>query len=156
MCKELPVIPVNKVVDPKRIIRKNGVSRRRRGTRGRWRTKKISKQSFLFSFPSFLYTMNIQYTIFVHFLFRSGRSGTDRDDSAKVRSSKSESGENRKSVDRSETSSNRDESFKGPSSPSSNKGVLSWPSSNFGLWAGSYRTLSTKVLFRWKFQNFGP
>jgi hypothetical protein len=24
MCKELPVIPVNKVVDPKRIIRKNG------------------------------------------------------------------------------------------------------------------------------------
>jgi hypothetical protein len=35
MCKELTVIPVNKVVDPKRIIRKNEVIRRRRGTRGR-------------------------------------------------------------------------------------------------------------------------
>jgi hypothetical protein len=34
MCKELQAIPVNKVVDPKRIIRKNGVPRRRRGTRG--------------------------------------------------------------------------------------------------------------------------
>jgi hypothetical protein len=34
MCKELPVIPVNKVVDPKRIIGKNGGPRRRRGTRG--------------------------------------------------------------------------------------------------------------------------
>jgi hypothetical protein len=31
----LPVSPVNKVVDPKRIIRKNGGQRRRRGTRGR-------------------------------------------------------------------------------------------------------------------------
>jgi hypothetical protein len=30
-CKEMPVIPVNKVVDP---IRKNGGSRRRRGARG--------------------------------------------------------------------------------------------------------------------------
>jgi hypothetical protein len=29
------VIPVNKVVDPKRIIRKNGEQRRGRGTRGR-------------------------------------------------------------------------------------------------------------------------
>jgi hypothetical protein len=36
MCKEMPVIPVNKVVDPKRIIgKKNGGPRRRRGTRGR-------------------------------------------------------------------------------------------------------------------------
>jgi hypothetical protein len=36
MCKEMPVIPVNKVVDPKkRIIGKNGGPRRRRGTRGR-------------------------------------------------------------------------------------------------------------------------
>jgi hypothetical protein len=36
MCKELPVIPVNKVVDPKRIIGINGGSRRRRrDTRGR-------------------------------------------------------------------------------------------------------------------------
>jgi hypothetical protein len=35
MCKEMLIIPVNKVVDPKRIIRKNGGARRRRGTRGR-------------------------------------------------------------------------------------------------------------------------
>jgi hypothetical protein len=35
MCKEMPVIPVNKVVDRKRIIVKNGRLRRRRGTRGR-------------------------------------------------------------------------------------------------------------------------
>jgi hypothetical protein len=35
MCTELLVIPVNKVVDPKRIIRKNGGPRRRTGTRGR-------------------------------------------------------------------------------------------------------------------------
>jgi hypothetical protein len=36
MCKEIPVIPVNKVVNPKRIIiGKNGRPRRRRGTRGR-------------------------------------------------------------------------------------------------------------------------
>jgi hypothetical protein len=35
MCKELPVIPVNMVEDLKRIIRKNGELRRRRGTRGR-------------------------------------------------------------------------------------------------------------------------
>jgi hypothetical protein len=34
MCKELPVIPVYKVVDLKRIIGKNGGPRRRRGTRG--------------------------------------------------------------------------------------------------------------------------
>jgi hypothetical protein len=30
----MPVIPVNRVVDLKRIIRKNGGLRRRRGTRG--------------------------------------------------------------------------------------------------------------------------
>jgi hypothetical protein len=35
MCKEMPVILVNKVVDPKRIIRKKWRPRRRRGTRGR-------------------------------------------------------------------------------------------------------------------------
>jgi hypothetical protein len=35
MCKEMPVIPVNKVVDLKRIIEKYGGPRRRRGTRGR-------------------------------------------------------------------------------------------------------------------------
>jgi hypothetical protein len=34
MCKEMPVIPVYKVVDKKRIIGKGG-PRRRRGTRGR-------------------------------------------------------------------------------------------------------------------------
>jgi hypothetical protein len=34
MCKALPVIPVNKVVDPKRIIGKIGGLRRRRGARG--------------------------------------------------------------------------------------------------------------------------
>jgi hypothetical protein len=35
MCKEIPVIPVNRVVDKKRITGKNGGPRRRRGTRGR-------------------------------------------------------------------------------------------------------------------------
>jgi hypothetical protein len=35
MCKEMPVIPVNMVVDPKRIIGKNGGPRRRKGTRDR-------------------------------------------------------------------------------------------------------------------------
>jgi hypothetical protein len=34
MCKEIPVMLVNRVVDTKRIIRKNGGLRRRRGTRG--------------------------------------------------------------------------------------------------------------------------
>jgi hypothetical protein len=34
MCKEMPVIPVNRVVDKKRIIKQGG-PRRRRGTRGR-------------------------------------------------------------------------------------------------------------------------
>jgi hypothetical protein len=32
MCKEMPVIPVNKVVDQKRIIGKNEGPRRRKGT----------------------------------------------------------------------------------------------------------------------------
>jgi hypothetical protein len=35
MCKEIPVMLVNRVVDTKRIIRKNGGLRRRSGTRGR-------------------------------------------------------------------------------------------------------------------------
>jgi hypothetical protein len=35
MCKELLVVLFNKVVDPKRIIGKNGGPRRRRGRRGR-------------------------------------------------------------------------------------------------------------------------
>jgi hypothetical protein len=36
MCNEIPVIPVSRVVDKKRIIRKNGGPRRRRtATRGR-------------------------------------------------------------------------------------------------------------------------
>jgi hypothetical protein len=34
MCKEMPVIPVNRAVDNKRIIGKNGGPRRREGTRG--------------------------------------------------------------------------------------------------------------------------
>jgi hypothetical protein len=34
MCKEMPVIPVNRVVDKKGIIGKNGGPRRRRGIRG--------------------------------------------------------------------------------------------------------------------------
>jgi hypothetical protein len=34
MCKEMQVFPVNRVVDPKRII-KNGAPRRRTGTKGR-------------------------------------------------------------------------------------------------------------------------
>jgi hypothetical protein len=33
MCK-MPVIPIERVVNPKRIIGKNGGPRRRRGTRG--------------------------------------------------------------------------------------------------------------------------
>jgi hypothetical protein len=39
MCKEMLVIPVDKVVDKKRIIGKNGGSRRRKGTRGLWPPK---------------------------------------------------------------------------------------------------------------------
>jgi hypothetical protein len=35
MFKEMPVIPVKRVVDKNRIIGKNGRPRRRRGTRGR-------------------------------------------------------------------------------------------------------------------------
>jgi hypothetical protein len=35
MCKEMPVILVNRVVDMKRINRKHGGLRRRRGTRSR-------------------------------------------------------------------------------------------------------------------------
>jgi hypothetical protein len=34
MCKEMLVIPVDRAVDKKRIIRKNGGPRRRRPTRG--------------------------------------------------------------------------------------------------------------------------
>jgi hypothetical protein len=35
MFQEMPVIPVNRAVDMKRIMGKNGWLRRRRGTRGR-------------------------------------------------------------------------------------------------------------------------
>jgi hypothetical protein len=35
MCKEMPVIPVDRLVDKKTIIGKNGGPRRRRGTWGR-------------------------------------------------------------------------------------------------------------------------
>jgi hypothetical protein len=34
MCKEMPVIPFNKVVDQKEYSEKNGGPRRRKGTRG--------------------------------------------------------------------------------------------------------------------------
>jgi hypothetical protein len=34
MCKKMPVIPVDRVLDKKRRIGKNGGPRRRRGTRG--------------------------------------------------------------------------------------------------------------------------
>jgi hypothetical protein len=40
MCKELPVILVNKVVDPKRIIRKNGGPRRKERHKGSLTQKK--------------------------------------------------------------------------------------------------------------------
>jgi hypothetical protein len=43
MCKEMLVIPVNRVVDMKRIIGKNGGPRRRRGTRGRCPKKEIDQ-----------------------------------------------------------------------------------------------------------------
>jgi hypothetical protein len=36
MCKEMPVIPVDRVENKKRINGKNGGPRRRRGTRGHW------------------------------------------------------------------------------------------------------------------------
>jgi hypothetical protein len=36
VCKEIPVIPVDRVVDKKRIIGKNGRLRRRIGRMGRW------------------------------------------------------------------------------------------------------------------------
>jgi hypothetical protein len=35
MCKKMPVIPVNRVGDKKKIIGRNEWPRRRRGTRGR-------------------------------------------------------------------------------------------------------------------------
>jgi hypothetical protein len=41
MCKEMPVILVNMVVYPKRIIGKNWGPRRRRGTRSCWPQKKV-------------------------------------------------------------------------------------------------------------------
>jgi hypothetical protein len=47
MCKELPVILVNKVVDPKRIIGKNGGPWMRRATRGRCKCKGPSSSSFM-------------------------------------------------------------------------------------------------------------
>jgi hypothetical protein len=47
MRKEMPVILVNRVVDPKRIIGKNGGPRRRRGTRGRWPKRNLTKLSLL-------------------------------------------------------------------------------------------------------------
>jgi hypothetical protein len=49
MCKEMPVIPVNRVVGMKRIIGKIGGPRRRRGTRGR-NPPKIKAPYFCVSF----------------------------------------------------------------------------------------------------------
>jgi hypothetical protein len=49
MCKEMLVILVNKMVDPKRIIRKNGGLRRRRGTR----VADPKKQHFSIVSPNF-------------------------------------------------------------------------------------------------------
>jgi hypothetical protein len=49
-------MPVKKVVDPKRIIRKNGGPRRRRGTWGHWPKKWILK--ILFGSFSFAKTSN--------------------------------------------------------------------------------------------------
>jgi hypothetical protein len=51
MCKEMPVIPVNRVVDTKIIIGKNGGPRRRRGTRGGLPKKVLAtKMSFWLTF----------------------------------------------------------------------------------------------------------
>jgi hypothetical protein len=44
MCKELLAISVNRVVGEKRIIRKNGGPRRRKGTRGRRPQKNVMSQ----------------------------------------------------------------------------------------------------------------
>jgi hypothetical protein len=56
MCKELPVILVNRMVDPKRIIGKNGgLRRRRRGTRGRWPPKSLP----LLSKPAAEFRLNL-------------------------------------------------------------------------------------------------
>jgi hypothetical protein len=43
MCKEMPVIPVSRMVDPKRIIRKNGGPRRRRGSKGKKARSKLAR-----------------------------------------------------------------------------------------------------------------
>jgi hypothetical protein len=41
MCKEMPVILADKVVDSKKILKKNGGLRGRRGTRGCWPKKTL-------------------------------------------------------------------------------------------------------------------
>jgi hypothetical protein len=50
MCKEMLVIAVNRVVDKKRIIGKNGGPRRKKGARGRWpqKTRKLSFSSTMY------------------------------------------------------------------------------------------------------------
>jgi hypothetical protein len=56
MCKEMPVIPVNRVVDKRRIIGKNkGLRSRRRGTRARC-TPNIYIGTYTYIYV--LYTMN--------------------------------------------------------------------------------------------------
>jgi hypothetical protein len=44
MCKAVLVIPVNRVVDKKRIIEKNGGLKKRRGARGRCADLKLKKE----------------------------------------------------------------------------------------------------------------
>jgi hypothetical protein len=51
MSKEMPVIPVNRVVDPKRITIKNGGPRRRRGTPPTKNKSFRPKRSFVKSIP---------------------------------------------------------------------------------------------------------
>jgi hypothetical protein len=45
MCKEMPVIPIDMVMDEKIIVRNCGGPRRRRGTRGRWPQKDQIRQT---------------------------------------------------------------------------------------------------------------
>jgi hypothetical protein len=60
MCKEMLVIPVNRVVDKKRIIGKNGGPRRRTGTRGH-RTPPfyhIHTMYIIYTYITYMYAFN--------------------------------------------------------------------------------------------------
>jgi hypothetical protein len=90
MCKEMPVIPVNKVVDPKRIIGKNGGPRRGRGTRGRWPKKRKKRGG---RWPHFaLESILTGSTKTIHTSGGSGRSFSRPTTSSSRRSSKPSSG----------------------------------------------------------------